>query len=414
MARFCFLGGIMMQDIIDTLAGSATYYSLYQLLFFFVIYSIGGWCLEVAYHVVTMGKFVNRGFLNGPYCPIYGFGMIFVIVLLMPLKERPLLLFLGSVVLTTALEFFTGFILEKVFHDKWWNYSEEPFNVKGYICLRFSLLWGLACMMVVDIIHVFFERLVTFVPFIAGAVLLFIILAIMLADAVVTVLSIHKLHLKIRGMDEIASAIRSLSDNLGENIYEVTVKGMELGSEARENISEKYEEFGQIADEKYGELGRRAEETRDQISKRAEETRDQISKKAVDTRDHISRKVGETYDQLGQLAEGAQAEFNRRKTNLQLERERKRGEKMIEQAQKKTEWELFLSEGENAAYAELIDKLRRLTEEHGFGQDRLMKAFPHLSQRYDQELDKLKKQLRQRAPKKKNSEQRKSGGQNSL
>lgn len=372
-----------MQDIIDAFAGWAAHYSLYQLLFFFVIYSVGGWCLEVAYHVVTMGEFVNRGFLNGPYCPIYGFGMLFVIVLLMPLKEQPLLLFAGSVALTTLLEFLTGFVLERVFHDKWWDYSEEPFNVKGYICLKFSLLWGVACMMAVDIIHVFFDRLVAFVPLPVGTVVLFIMLAVMLSDTIITILSVRQLHLRFRGMNEIAGAIRFLSDSLGENIRDVTVKGIELGSEAKDNISEKYEELGQLAGEKYEEFGRVAGEKYEEFGRRAEETREQISKK-----------VGETYDQLGQLAEDAQAEFNRRKTDLQRKRKQKRGRKMLEQLQRRAEWQRFLSEGENASYAELISKLKKLTEEHGFGQERLLKAFPNLSDRYDQEMDKLRKQLR--------------------
>ena len=116
-------------------------FSAYQLVFFFFIYAFLGWCTEVIYACVNSGKFVNRGFLNGPYCPIYGFGVVAVVMCIYPAKDNLHVLFFGSVILTTALEFITGFILEKIFNEKWWDYSDEHFNIKGYICLKFSLMW---------------------------------------------------------------------------------------------------------------------------------------------------------------------------------------------------------------------------------------------------------------------------------
>lgn len=87
----------------------------YNLLFYFAIYSFAGWCGEVVFATVRHGKFVNRGMLHGAYCPIYGFGLITVIVCLTPIKDSWLLLFVGSAVLTTVLEFITGFVLDKLF-----------------------------------------------------------------------------------------------------------------------------------------------------------------------------------------------------------------------------------------------------------------------------------------------------------
>ena len=114
--------------------------NIYQALWIFIIYAFLGWCSEVAFAAVNKGKFVNRGFLNGPVCPIYGVGMLIVVLCLWSLRDRPLLLFLGSALLTTALEFVTGFVLEKFFHDKWWDYSDMPFNIKGYVCLKFTVV----------------------------------------------------------------------------------------------------------------------------------------------------------------------------------------------------------------------------------------------------------------------------------
>lgn len=91
----------------------------YDLLFYFAIYSFAGWCGEVVFATVRHGKFVNRGMLHGAYCPIYGFGLITVIVCLTPIKDSWLLLFAGSAVLTTVLEFITGFVLDKLFGRRW-------------------------------------------------------------------------------------------------------------------------------------------------------------------------------------------------------------------------------------------------------------------------------------------------------
>ena len=127
--------------------------SYYEYLWYFVVYAFLGWCSEVIFATLKSGKFVNRGFLNGPVCPIYGFGAVLVIFCLTPIKENVLILFIGSTILTTLLEGFTGFILEKMFHTNWWDYSNEPFNFKGYVCARFSVLWGFACILIVDVFH---------------------------------------------------------------------------------------------------------------------------------------------------------------------------------------------------------------------------------------------------------------------
>ena len=127
--------------------------NFYELVWIFIIYAFIGWCTEVSYAALDTGKFVNRGFLNGPYCPIYGCGVVIVVAILTPLKENLLILFAGSFLLTSVLEYITGYILEKVFHNKWWDYSDKPFNIKGYVCLKFSIYWGLACTFIMDIIH---------------------------------------------------------------------------------------------------------------------------------------------------------------------------------------------------------------------------------------------------------------------
>lgn len=204
-------------------------YSIYQGLWFFTIYAFLGWCTEVAFATLKTGSFVNRGFLSGPVCPIYGFGVSFVVLLLTPLKENLLLLFLGSFIVTSAMEYVTGYLLEKVFDDKWWDYSEEPFNVKGYICLRFSILWGLACVFIVDRIQLSIVSLVNWLPHRLGVVLLVVVLLLFIADAAVTIDGMLKLKRKLKLMREVATKLKVLSDNMGQDISSSVDNVMKAG-----------------------------------------------------------------------------------------------------------------------------------------------------------------------------------------
>ena len=185
---------------------------MYMLLWIFFVYAFLGWCTEVSFAALTSGKFVNRGFLNGPVCPIYGCGVVIVLFFLEPLRENTLLLFLGSVVLTSVLEWLTGFVLERIFHQRWWDYSNEPFNLGGYICLRFSIAWGLACLLVVDVIHPTIHWLITLIPHTLGLVLLAVFSAAMVVDLAATVRTIARINRQLTQLDELAGRIKSLSN----------------------------------------------------------------------------------------------------------------------------------------------------------------------------------------------------------
>ncbi|MEG0156126.1 MAG: putative ABC transporter permease, partial [Anaerovoracaceae bacterium] len=136
----------------------------YSVVWYFLIYGFLGWVVEVCFHALAQGKLVNRGFLNGAICPIYGFGVVLVVWILEPVASHGILLFAGATVLCSVLEWITGFILAKAFHQRWWDYTDEPLNIGGYICLRFSLMWGLACVFVVKLIHPSIQWLLDLVP----------------------------------------------------------------------------------------------------------------------------------------------------------------------------------------------------------------------------------------------------------
>ncbi len=194
--------------------------NLYEALWIFNVYAFIGWCVEVAYAALNKGVFVNRGFLNGPYCPIYGCGMLIVAMLLTPLKDNLLFLFLGSVVLTTVLEYFTGLVLEKVFGNKWWDYSNVPFNIQGYVCLKFSVLWGLGGTFVMQVIHPLIYKGIQWIPVTFGWFLLVVFLSAFLTDVFVTVNTVLKFNRKLKKLQKIADAMHKLSDEIGEGIFE--------------------------------------------------------------------------------------------------------------------------------------------------------------------------------------------------
>ncbi len=211
---------------------------IYEIGAFILIYSLLGWCVEVIYHTVTYGEFSNRGFVNGPVCTIYGFGFTGVILCLTPVKENLLALFVGSVLLTTFLELVTGWILERIFHEKWWDYTEEKFNFRGYICLKFSLLWGLACTGVLRIVHPLVEAFVRRFPKDVGMVLLPVCALVWIGDNIVTVVQIRNINVRLRVLREMAENLRKVSDFLGENLHDTTVDVMEKAEERKERREE--------------------------------------------------------------------------------------------------------------------------------------------------------------------------------
>ena len=227
---------------------------LYQFLCIFFIYAFLGWYTEVSYAALQTGKFVNRGFLNGPVCPIYGFGVVIILACLTPLKQHFILLFLGSVVLTSLLELVTGFVLEKLFHQRWWDYSDDPFNIGGYICLKFSIAWGLACLFVVDILHPTIQWVIALVPRGLGWVLLGVFAACMAVDLAATVSTIAKLNRKLEHIDQLAGRIREASNEFGENLADKVLDAAEKGADFKESVQDFKEGMEDWSEDVRGDL----------------------------------------------------------------------------------------------------------------------------------------------------------------
>ena len=327
--------------------------NFYELVWIFIIYAFIGWCTEVSYAALDRGIFVNRGFLNGPYCPIYGCGVVIVVGILTPLKDNLLILFAGSFLLTSILEYITGFILEKVFHNKWWDYSDKPFNLHGYVCLKFSIYWGLACTFIMDVLHPIIYKGITMIPHILGVVLLSIIMAVFAVDCGVTVTTILQFNKRLKVMDEMAARIHRLSDEIGENIYENVTTAVERSEEFQETHEEL---LTKLSDKKENikELPANAKARKEKLAESAENARERF-------------------------AESTEAA----KEKLAAYKENREAARLAKQKEKE----------------ELEKKYKELFAEKNFGFKRLMKAFPDMTSREQNEsLEKYKKYFNIRKP----------------
>ena len=236
---------------------------IYRLLLYFFLYSFLGWCTEVAYATVKERRFVNRGFLGGPWCPIYGVGVSAVVTLLDGFQDSLLLLYLSSFVRVTLIEGMTGFIMDKIFHHKWWDYTGLPFNIGGYVCLPFSIAWGAACLVIVKGVHPVIERLVGLLPEAAGLALICVLTAGLAADLAVTTAGILKLNRRLDMLERIGAELREISDRMGANIHENVMDAMER-AEVLENMAQaRKERLDAISGEAKERLDLLSEETRE-------------------------------------------------------------------------------------------------------------------------------------------------------
>ena len=162
-------------------------YNFYNLFFYFIIYSFLGWCVEVLYAYKNQKKFVNRGFLHGPLCPIYGLCISSMVIVLDNINVTlPFLLVVATIVIS-IIEYLTGYILEKLFKTKYWDYTDDPFNIHGRICLHFSIMWGITSVGVVKIIHPLIKYIVTSITPLLSTTLFCLLFILLIFDFSLTI-----------------------------------------------------------------------------------------------------------------------------------------------------------------------------------------------------------------------------------
>ena len=156
--------------------------------------------MESAFVSIGQRKWVNRGFVNGPFCPIYGTGALLVILPLEPIRDNRVLLFFGGVLIASLVEYLVGFLLETLFQATWWDYSKKPFNIKGRVCLERSVEWGVLCLFVVEFIQPVIERCAAAIPRALGEAVGSLLLVYLAVDTTVTVLQILRFNEKLAAL----------------------------------------------------------------------------------------------------------------------------------------------------------------------------------------------------------------------
>ncbi len=202
-------------------------YTVYQLAFFFFIYSFAGWCIEVCCAAIQKRKFVNRGFVNGPLCPIYGSGAVLFAVFLPELKEAPFFLFLAGAILASILEFTTGALLEKLFHRKWWDYSNIRWNYEGYVCLPFSLGWGVCAVVLNMFLNPLLVKLLRIMPKFLMVIIMIALTVALVLDTVGTTLAIRGLQKRQVQLAEFTEGVSQVSKLLENAITRRIQKRMD-------------------------------------------------------------------------------------------------------------------------------------------------------------------------------------------
>ncbi len=179
---------------------------------FFLIYSFIGWVLESVYKTIFAKKFVNSGFLHGPFCPIYGIGAL-IMYLFLSLCDNLITVFLSGFVVLSVWEYLVAWGLEKIFHQKYWDYSNKKFNINGRVCLLNSIFWGVLGVIFTYIVHPFVEwQIVNINPII----LIIATIAIIIGLSIDTVISVIKLNSISKKLEDLKEIRKEIKDKLQE------------------------------------------------------------------------------------------------------------------------------------------------------------------------------------------------------
>ncbi len=186
--------------------------NLYIIIFF--IYAIAGWIMESTMISIKNKKFVNRGFLIGPICPIYGYGVVLVSILLKKYQDDIIITFCMSIIICGLLEYFTSFFMEKIFNARWWDYSKKKFNINGRICLENLVLFGIASCFIIYITNPFIIRKIQLIPYNVQNVIISILIIIHIIDNIIS----YKIILNLK---QVSNEIKDNTIEISEKVRKI-------------------------------------------------------------------------------------------------------------------------------------------------------------------------------------------------
>lgn len=211
----------------------------------FFIYAFLGWCMETFGGYFKTKKLVNRGFLIGPYCPVYGIGVALITALLSKYVDDLPVMFCMSILICGTLEYFTSYIMEKVFKARWWDYHNRKFNINGRICLETLIPFGFVGTILVKFVNPFFLGIISKVPFNILNVILGILVLIIILDIIISLTVIVSFRKTAKQVEK--ENVKDNTEEIVKVVKEVTTKkAMELKDNATDRINEAKNDLGQI------------------------------------------------------------------------------------------------------------------------------------------------------------------------
>lgn len=225
-------------------------YTVIQWLFFFYFYCFFGWVFESTFVSLKSRKFVNRGFMRGPFLPIYGSGAIMMLVVSMPFQDNIFLTYIAGCIGATALELVTGVVMEALFKVRYWDYSNQKFNYKGHICLSSTIAWGFLTILMTELVHRGVEKVVFAIPANAVTVITVVVSVYIVVDFTLSFKAAMDLRNVLMGLEKAREEMERIQKRLDVLIAvansELEIRKAENGSRAEELMNGLEERFGRI------------------------------------------------------------------------------------------------------------------------------------------------------------------------
>lgn len=231
-------------------------YNVLTFFMIFYIYCFLGWCFESTYVSIKSKKWVNRGFMKGPFLPIYGVGAVIILFSTVPAMSNPFLVYVLSVISATVLEYCTGIVMEKLFKVRYWDYSKNFLNYKGYICLKSSITWGFMGILITYIVN---EPVARFIDSLSNVIILIVVVILtvfFVVDFVQSFKAAYNLREIIMNNEKLMKELKELKINIAVAIGEADNMKDEIMSGIREKIetARSYTEIDDYILSKFEEL----------------------------------------------------------------------------------------------------------------------------------------------------------------
>lgn len=234
-------------------------YSPEQWVFLFYIYCFFGWCFESVYVSLLQRHWVNRGFLRAPLLPIYGSGALCILLVCLPVRDNPFAVFVLGVIFPTLLEYATGYVMELLFHMRYWDYTGKKGNINGYICLQSSIAWGFLSLLLIDVIHPPIGRWMERLPQLAVLIVVVVVSCVFVSDVVVSFRAAFNLRHVLEEMERVRAQLDEARVQLELARAEARDRLEELGESLREDNQRRQKAWEERAELLRRELKRRQE-----------------------------------------------------------------------------------------------------------------------------------------------------------